>query len=99
MSKSPRCLYDNSISAFNNESETSILGRLIGSYHGEARTTTIDAWKGEISIMQETLGMVICVPKGNPNKTATGFWEDSTRLPEYYDGTYKYLKGLGIEEI
>lgn len=44
-------------------------------------------------------GMVICVPEGNPNKTVSGFWEDSTRLPEYYDGTYQYLKSLGIEEI
>ena len=44
-------------------------------------------------------GMVICVPAGNANKTASGFWEDSTRLPEYYDGTYEYLKSLGIEEI
>lgn len=44
-------------------------------------------------------GMVICVPEGNANKTATGFWEDSTRLPEYYDGTYNYLKSIGIEEI
>lgn len=44
-------------------------------------------------------GMVICVPYGNPNKTPSGFWEDSTRLPEYYDGTYQYLKSIGIEEI
>lgn len=44
-------------------------------------------------------GMVICVPEGNPNKNFSGFWEDSTRLPEYYDGTYQYLKSLGIEEI
>ena len=44
-------------------------------------------------------GMVICVPEGNPNKTLNGFWEDSTRLPEYFDGTYQYLKSLGIEEI
>ena len=44
-------------------------------------------------------GMVICVPEGNGNKTTTGFWEDSTRLPEYYDGTYQYLKSLGIAEI
>ena len=44
-------------------------------------------------------GMVICVPYGNANKTASGFWEDETRLPEYYDGTYKYLKSLGLEEI
>lgn len=44
-------------------------------------------------------GMVICVPSGNSNKNVNGFWEDSTRLPEYYDGTYQYLKSLGIEEI
>ncbi len=44
-------------------------------------------------------GMVICVPFGNGNKTSTGFWKDSTRLPEYYNGTYEYLKSLGIEEI
>lgn len=44
-------------------------------------------------------GMVICVPTGNPNKTQNGFWEDSTRKPEYYDGTYQYLKSVGIEEI
>ncbi len=44
-------------------------------------------------------GMVICVPAGNPNKNPSGFWEDSTRLPKYYDGTYEYLKKIGIEEI
>lgn len=51
-------------------------------------------------------GMIVCVPKGNSNKTLSGSWEalsdsweDSTRLPEFYDGTYEYLKSLGIEEI
>ena len=44
-------------------------------------------------------GMVICVPAGNANKTTGGFWEDSTRLPEYYNGTYQYLKSIGIEEV
>ncbi len=44
-------------------------------------------------------GMVICVPEGNGNKTLSGFWEDETRLPEYYDGTYQYLKSIGIDEI
>lgn len=44
-------------------------------------------------------GMVICIPEGNANKTPSGFWEDSTRLPRFYDGTYRYLKSLGIEEI
>lgn len=44
-------------------------------------------------------GMVICVPEGNDHKTASGFWEDSTRLPEYYDETYEYLKSLGLDEL
>ncbi|MDO4859645.1 MAG: DUF2075 domain-containing protein [Bacillota bacterium] len=44
-------------------------------------------------------GMVICVPEGNDRKTASGFPEDSTRLPEYYDGTYEYLKSMGIKEL
>ena len=44
-------------------------------------------------------GMVICIPAGNPNKNPSGFWEDNTRLPKFYDGTYEYLKKIGIEEI
>ena len=44
-------------------------------------------------------GMVICVPESNPNKTLNGFLEDATRLPEFYDGTYQYLKSLGIDKI
>lgn len=44
-------------------------------------------------------GMVICVPAGNGNKTANNYWEDSTRLPAFYDGTYQYLKNIGIDEI
>ena len=44
-------------------------------------------------------GMVICIPEGNSNKNPSGYWEDGTRLPEYYNGAYEYLKNLGIEEI
>lgn len=44
-------------------------------------------------------GIVICVPKGNNRSTPEGFPEDPTRLPEYYNGTYEYLKSLGIKEI
>lgn len=44
-------------------------------------------------------GMIICVPEGNARKTKSGFWEDSTRLPEFYDGTYNYLKSIGIQEL
>lgn len=36
-------------------------------------------------------GMVICVPEGST--------EDPTRNPEFYDGTYEYLKQLGVKEI
>ncbi len=36
-------------------------------------------------------GMVIYVPPGNP--------ADSTRLPSFYDGTFSYLQGLGLEVI
>ena len=35
-------------------------------------------------------GMVICVPEGNP--------KDHTRLPEFYDDTYLYLKSIGFQE-
>ena len=52
-----------------------------------------------VLLTRARLGMVICVPYGNGNKTSTSFWEDSTRLPEYYNGTYEYLKNLGIDEI
>lgn len=52
-----------------------------------------------VLLTRARVGMVICVPAGNGNKTPNGFWEDSTRLPEYYDGTYQYLKSIGIEEI
>ena len=44
-------------------------------------------------------GMIICVPEGNPHKSENGFWEDETRLPDYYNGTYEYLKSIGLEEI
>lgn len=44
-------------------------------------------------------GMIICVPYGNNNITTTGYPEDKTRLPEFYNGTYEYFKSLGIEEI
>ena len=36
-------------------------------------------------------GLVIFVPEGDP--------DDETRRPEYYDGTYEYLKSLGLQEI
>jgi DUF2075 family protein len=36
-------------------------------------------------------GMVICVPEGST--------DDHTRHPAFYNGTYEYLKQLGLKEI
>ncbi len=63
----------------------------------ELRKYMLNAYR--VLLTRARSGMVICVPAGNPNKTLSGFWEDSTRLPEYYEGTYNYLKEIGIQEI
>ena len=55
LNKNPRCLYENSFAAFVSDTDLVVLGALCDTYHGVARTTTIDAWKGEISIMKDTL--------------------------------------------
>ena len=55
----------------------------------ERKTYQINAYR--VLLTRARQGMVICVPKGNP--------EDQTRLPEFYDGTYRYLKDIGIPEI
>ena len=63
----------------------------------ELRKYMLNAYR--VLLTRARAGMVICVPTGNANKTPGGFWEDSTRLPEYYDGTYRYLRSIEIEEI
>lgn len=63
----------------------------------ERRKYMLNAYR--VLLTRARIGMVICVPKGNSNKTVDGFPEDATRLPEFYDGTYKYLKSIGLEEI
>ena len=50
-----RCLYNSSFEKFNNADNNSLLGILCDNYHGEALTTTREAWKGEISIVKEVL--------------------------------------------
>ena len=44
-------------------------------------------------------GMVICVPHGNAATNLDGSYLDPTRIPDYYDNTYAYLKSLGIKEL
>lgn len=52
-----------------------------------------------VLLTRARMGMVICVPYGNDGRNSLGFPDDSTRLPEFYDGTYNYLKSLGIVEL
>ena len=55
----------------------------------DAQSYQLNAYR--VLMTRARQGMIICVPEGNP--------DDHTRLPEFYDGTYKYLKSIGIEEI
>ena len=55
----------------------------------ENRAYQINAYR--VLLTRARQGMVICVPEGNP--------ADATRLPEFYDGTYEYLKQIGLDEI
>ena len=47
-----RCLYTASFEEFIKTEDNSIFGALCDNYHGQALTTTREAWKGEISIMK-----------------------------------------------
>ena len=55
MKESSRCLYNSNFNEFIREDSKTVLGILCDNYHGDAMTTTREAWKDEISIMQETL--------------------------------------------
>lgn len=55
----------------------------------DAQSYQLNAYR--VLMTRARQGMIICIPKGDP--------KDHTRLPEYYDGTYNYLKTIGIEEI
>lgn len=63
----------------------------------ERRKYMLNAYR--VLLTRARIGMVICVPEGNSNKTVDGFPEDATRLPEFYNGTYKYFQAIGMEEI
>ena len=54
-----RCLYISSFKEFLAENPLAVLGALHNNYHGEALTTTDEAWKGEIDILQEVLQQLL----------------------------------------
>ncbi len=55
MGNSPRCLYNSEIKSFLDSDKNAIFGVLNENYHGDALTTTREAWKGEIEILQNAL--------------------------------------------
>ena len=55
----------------------------------EAQSYQLNAYR--VLMTRARQGMIICVPEGKA--------EDHTRQPEFYDGTYEYLKSIGLEEI
>ena len=52
----------------------------------EGRAYQLNAYR--VLLTRARQGMVICVPEGNES--------DATRKPEFYDGTYNYLKDIGL---
>ena len=54
-----RCLYNSSFEEFAIADENSIFGELCENYHGDALTTTREAWKSEISIMKGAISNFI----------------------------------------
>lgn len=55
----------------------------------ELRSYQLNAYR--VLLTRARQGMVICVPHGEQN--------DITRQPEFYDGTYEYLRSIGIKEL
>ena len=51
MRDSTRCLFNDSFDGFIRADSNAILGVLCDKCHGEALTTTREAWKSEIAIM------------------------------------------------
>ena len=63
----------------------------------EQRKYMLNAYR--VLLTRARQGIIICVPEGNSRLNSEGFPEDATRLPEFYDGTYRYFKSIGINEI
>ena len=55
MNTNPRCLYNSTFTSFLYKDINSIFGTLCDNYHGDAPTTSREAWKSEILIMSNLL--------------------------------------------
>ena len=63
----------------------------------ESKKYMLNAYR--VLLTRARQGIVICVPEGNSRLNPEGYPEDATRLPEFYNGTYEYLKSLGLKEL
>lgn len=68
MVKNPRCLFHSDFLSFLSQSTDSVFGVLCDSYHGDALTTTREAWKSEIEVMKGVLSAL-------PDKTGQIIFE------------------------
>ena len=55
MRKSSRCLFDSDLKTFLEKEQKAAFGELCDKYHGDALTTTREAWLKEIEILQNVL--------------------------------------------
>lgn len=55
MQNNSRCLYNSSFADFLGSDDNYIFGTMCDNYHGEALTTTKEAWKVEISILKQVV--------------------------------------------
>ena len=55
MGNNPRCLFDSDINYFLQKEKEAIFGVLCDNYHGDALTTSREAWLSEIQILQKEL--------------------------------------------
>ncbi len=55
MNNNPRCLFNTDIPSFLTKEKEYLFGTLCDNYHGDALTTTREAWMGEIEILKDAL--------------------------------------------
>ena len=55
MNSNPRCLFNSDFTSFLNKDVNSIFGILCDKFHGDAPTTSREAWKAEIEIMRDII--------------------------------------------
>ena len=58
MRSSNRCLFSCSFTEFLSEDDNSVFGMFCDNYHGDALTSTREAWKNEITIMKKVLAQL-----------------------------------------